>query len=181
MEMNDNFLKLQITTQDMSKMLLVGLLGMIGVIASISYGGCLLYEELKADRLASIFLLFKSITFWNLIPALVFLAVIFWISSIFFLQGLRDIIFLVKYQGIVFYMDSQGMQFYNFDTKEFKTKTWADFEDVGCYKQESEKLLYKYQIKFTDGDVYDFDLRGTIPTKEFEDKIEEFYLRYSEM
>jgi hypothetical protein len=49
---------------------------------------------------------------------------------------------------------------------------------VGCYKQESEKLSYKNQIKFTDGDVYNFDLRGTISTKEFQEKIEDFYLKY---
>ncbi|WP_265458701.1 hypothetical protein [Enterococcus sp. HY326] len=180
MEMNDKFFKLQITKQDVLKMLLFGSSVMAGIIVIIGFGVYLLYKSFRFDGSATLFWIFKSFSAWNFIPILVCLGVIFWISSIFFFQSLRDIIFLVKYQGILFYMDTKGIQFYNFDTKEFKIKNWSEFEDVGCFKQESEKLLYKYQIKFTDGDVYDFDLRGTIPTKEFKDKIEEFYLKYSE-
>ncbi|WP_254908350.1 hypothetical protein [Enterococcus sp. 12E11_DIV0728] len=178
MEVNDNFLKLQITTLDMFKMLLFGSSIMGGIIAGVSYGIYLLYGLFKKDTLASILLIFNTITLWNFIPILLLIVVAFRISSIFFFQGLSDLLFLMKHQGIIFYMDIKGMQFYNFNTKEFKTKTWAEFEDVGCYKQESEKLSYKNQIKFTDGDVYNFDLRGTISTKEFQEKIEDFYLKY---
>lgn len=57
----------------------------------------------------------------------------------------------------------------------------TDIIDVGCFKQQDKKvkLLYKYQIKFTDGTAHEFDLRGTYPTKEFKKKVEEFWLFYN--
>ncbi|MGO3792377.1 MAG: hypothetical protein ACTJG1_13080, partial [Enterococcus gilvus] len=98
MEVNDNFLKLQITTLDMFKMLLFGSSIMGGIIAGVSYGIYLLYGLLKKDTLASILLIFNTITLWNFIPILLLIVVAFRISSIFFFQGLSDLLFLMKHQ-----------------------------------------------------------------------------------
>ncbi|MGG5371197.1 hypothetical protein IGI67_002866 [Enterococcus sp. AZ196] len=180
MKIEDDFLKLQITTQEMLRTLMVGLTGMISIAGIIGYIFYVLFQLFKANNSASILLIIKTSILWNPIPVLLFLGIIFWISSLFFFQGISDLTFLLKHQGIFFYMDQQGIQYYNFETKEVKRKTWSEFEDVGSYRQESEKLVYKYQIKFTNGEVYNFDLRGSLPTKEFKEKIEAFYLRYSE-
>ena len=61
-----------------------------------------------------------------------------------------------------------------------KTKIWSEISDVGLFKQESKKSnsVYNYQIKFSDDLPHTFDLRGKYPTKEFNQKVEEFWLNY---
>lgn len=180
MEMNDNFLELRITLNDVLKMIMISSICMGGVVIVFIYIFHLFFKG-GAINLVNGFFSIKGFAAFNLIEiisSLVFLIVVFLIGNLFFIQAIRDLNLLVKYHGIFFYMDREGIQFYDFDINEFKSKTWREFVDVGCYKQESGKILYKFQIKFTNGDIYNFDLRGCMSTKRFEEKVIEFYCKY---
>lgn len=175
-ELKHNYLKLQITKLYVLKMVILGFVGLVGTILGVFYFSYLLYRLFITNNLRIIIFIFKHI---DMIGILSLLYVILWISSIGFLQGISDLKFLIKHQGVIFKMDAIGIQYYNFETKMLKKKDWSVFEDVGCFRQQTEKLIYKYQIKFTDGDIYDFDLRGTIAVTQLKEKVEEFYLKYS--
>ncbi|EME3523940.1 hypothetical protein R5H55_001897 [Enterococcus faecium] len=41
-----------------------------------------------------------------------------------------------------------------------------------------ERGIYKYQIKFTNGESHEFDLRGKYPTVSFKEKLEEYWNAY---
>lgn len=177
METDGTFLKLKITIKDILRMLIGSFICLLGVFSGIGYVIYLIYNVIISTKYITIFLIIKSFSFWKLIFFFISLCVLLRIISIFFIQSLVDLKFFFKYQGTFFYMDMNKIKFYDFETKLYKSKSWSYFEDVGCYKQDSEKLLYKYQIKFSDGDVYNFDLRGTIPTNDFVNKVEEFFIK----
>ncbi|EOL41775.1 hypothetical protein RV11_GL002697 [Enterococcus phoeniculicola] len=92
--------------------------------------------------------------------------------------GIRDIDFMRKNKGILYRMDKEGFVYH--ENWQLLKKTWQEVSDVGLFKQESKKVkvLYKYQVKFSDGTCHTFDLRGSYPTKEFLSKIEEYWLKY---
>lgn len=108
---------------------------------------------------------------------LVYLALKF--SYMLLVTGISDSKMMLTDQGIIYKMDEYGLTYY--ENRKLHTKKWTDIIDVGCFKQQDKKvkLLYKYQIKFTDGTAHEFDLRGTYPTKEFKVKVEEFWLFYN--
>lgn len=176
MDLKNNYLKLRITKVYVLKMIIISFAGFVGISLGIFYTSHLLYKLFIIDHLRIIIFIFRHI---NIISILSLLYLILWFLGIMYLQGISDLNLLIKYQGIFFKMDPTGIQFYNFETKKLKKKDWSVFEDVGCFRQKSEKLIYKYQIRFTDGDTYNFDLRGTIATTQLKEKIEEFYLKYN--
>ncbi|WP_430606463.1 hypothetical protein IGJ55_002143 [Enterococcus sp. AZ170] len=108
---------------------------------------------------------------------LAYLAISF--SFMLIISGIYDVRILLKYHGVIYLMNEKGLIYY--DNKQLHTKKWRDIIDVGCFKQQDNKvkILYKYQIKFADATEHEFNLRGTFPTKEFKDKIEEFWLFYN--
>lgn len=179
METDDTFLTLKITIKDILRMLICSFICLLGAFSGICYVIYLIFNLLNSKGYTTILLIIKTFSFWSPVSFLVLLCVILWCSSIFFIQSLIDLKFFFKHQGILFYMDMNEIRFYDFEAKIYKSKAWSYFEDVGCYKQESKELLYKYQIKFIDGDVYNFDLRGTISTNDFVNKIEEFFVKYA--
>lgn len=93
-------------------------------------------------------------------------------------EGIRDIGLMIHDNGILYKMDYSGIT-YQENWRSIK-KEWVDIVDVGLFKQESSKnkILYEYQIKFSDGSSHTFDLRGSYPTKEFNSKVEEYWLKY---
>jgi len=108
---------------------------------------------------------------------LAYLAISF--SFMLIISGIYDVRILLKYHGVIYLMNENGLTYY--DNKQLRTKKWRDIIDVGCFKQQDNKvkILYKYQIKFADATEHEFNLRGTFPTKEFKDKVEEFWLFYN--
>lgn len=150
-----------------------------------------------------LFFMIVGIVFWFLIPVvrdpdmfnrffLFLLVIIALMSGTFYLAylvlkfsymliitGIYDVKLLLKHHGTIYLMDEQGLTYY--ENKKLHTKKWMDIVDVGCFKQQDKKvnILYKYQIQFTDGTVHEFDLRGSFPTKEFKDKVDEFWLYYN--
>lgn len=173
METDGTFLRLKITIDDILKMLIISFICLLVFMTCIIFVIYSLFMLIHTNIVLTLFLSIK------LISVLISLFVLFWIAGIFFIQSIVDLKFFLKHQGIFFYMDKNEITFYSFKTKVYKSKTWSNFDEVGCYKQETKKLRYEYQIKFIDSDVYSFDLRGTISTKDFVDKIEEFYINYA--
>ena len=84
----------------------------------------------------------------------------------------------MKHGGILYCLDQKGITYQ--EGWLLKTKIWSEISDVGLFKQESKKSnsVYNYQIKFSDDLPHTFDLRGKYPTKEFNQKVEEFWLNY---
>lgn len=100
------------------------------------------------------------------------------LSYLLVVSSIMDSHLLLKYKGILYRMDKTGFTYH--ENKKIYTKAWSEIEDVGCFKQQDEKkLLYKYQIKFTDGSTHTFDLRGTYATEDFKKKVEEFWFYYN--
>ncbi|WP_206857180.1 hypothetical protein [Candidatus Enterococcus mangumiae] len=93
--------------------------------------------------------------------------------------GFYNIVRLKKYDGLIYRLDEDGLAY--FENNKYHLKKWNEISDVGSFKQEDteNKVLYKYEIKFTDGTTHEFDLRGKYPTKEFKGVIERYWLFYN--
>lgn len=110
--------------------------------------------------------------------SLFFLGFIFYFSFGLLVQSIKYINLMNECQGILYKLEPDGFSY--LEDGQLLKRPWSDISDVGLFKQDSEKnkLIYYYQIIFTDGTRHTFDLRGTYPTKEFKLKIEEFWMEY---
>lgn len=111
------------------------------------------------------------------LPFLVYLVGMF--SLMLIGVGVINSLKLKRYDGLIYKLNEQGLTY--FENNKPKFSKWSEISDVGCFKQNDDKIkvLYKYQIKFTDGTVHDFDLRGKYPTKKFKDTIEDYWMFYN--
>lgn len=107
-----------------------------------------------------------------------FFGFLIYFASLLIYSGIKDSIFVLKYGGILYRLDQKGITYQ--EGWLLKTKVWSEISDVGLFKQESKKssIVYNYQIKFSDDLPHTFDLRGKYPTKDFNQKVEEFWLNY---
>ncbi|WP_438709792.1 hypothetical protein [Enterococcus sp. AZ112] len=112
-----------------------------------------------------------------LISALSLLKSICMFAFLIIETGIDETKYIRKYGGILYRMDSHSLSYHE---KGFLiVRSWSEVIDVGLFRQMEREVIYNYQIKFSDGDRYTFDLRGNYPAIAFKEKIEEFWFKYN--